>query len=966
MAARSRCSWLLTLVCFLPLTAGFGQTGSLDSARAQFEQAKALSSQQGTDNFQRAIALFKQAAEAFHREPDSVSEAKTLDEIGTVFYHLGELDSSLAYLRRAQTIFLDVVDPAGEASTLSNIGTVLGDLGRPDSALAYYRAAMRHLLEARDRAGEAMTLSNIGGVFYDLGVPDSALFYLRAALRLSRELKDRPSEANALNRMGGVFLQVGRFDSALAHLGLAVAIYGEIGDKGSQASSLHNIAVVLGNLGRPDSALVYSREALPIVQEIGNRAGEAAILLNIGSIFASTGRSDSALFYYYRARQILREVGSRSGEASSLNNIGRVYEAVGRFDSALAYLAMALPIMREVRNRAGEGIVLNSIGNVLVTTLRPDSALIYYLASLAIRREVGDRPGEARTLQNVGAVFSVLGKPDSALAYCRAALPIFREVGDRAGEGVTLDNIGHNFAQLGNADSALIYFNAALPIRREVGDRVGEARTLTLLGRSYFWPSALRNPARATNYLDSAAAVSAGIRRSSGGQANRIAYAETQALIMELWAGAWLAREAEVGAAPSRSSALAAAERGRARALLDLLQRSADSAVGTAGIGTFLTRPGADLAAEADRFLDPLRRSKTGALSYLVTEDTLIVWLLTPGGELRVTQNQVSSDTLAALVQSLRTALGVDSTRGARARRNLDPIAIRLSGLLLPEDLLAQVPAGTEVVIVPHGILGLVPFALLPAGDGAGPLGIRNPLRFAPSLTALAAIEEGGMASDRAGMADRALVVGNPSMPTVAGSGGARIQLQPLPAARQEGERVAARLRSPVLTGAEASESVIRQRLPGATVVHLATHGLAYGSEATVRNSYVALAPDSLHDGLLTLGELVDDPALTLSADLVVLSACETGLGDLKRAEGTVGLQRGLLARGARNVLVSLWRVDDRSTALLMERFYAHWLDDPDRPGKAEALRRAQDDVRKQAEFSHPRHWAAFQLVGGS
>jgi CHAT domain-containing protein len=129
----------------------------------------------------------------------------------------------------------------------------------------------------------------------------------------------------------------------------------------------------------------------------------------------------------------------------------------------------------------------------------------------------------------------------------------------------------------------------------------------------------------------------------------------------------------------------------------------------------------------------------------------------------------------------------------------------------------------------------------------------------------------------------------------------------------------------------------------------------------------VALAPDSAHDGLLTLGELADDPALALSAELVVLSACQTGLGDLKQAEGTVGFQRALLGRGARSVLVSLWSVDDRATRLLMERFYAHWLGldgVPPAGGKAEALRRAQDDVRQTAHYAHPRFWAAFQLVG--
>jgi CHAT domain-containing protein len=87
-------------------------------------------------------------------------------------------------------------------------------------------------------------------------------------------------------------------------------------------------------------------------------------------------------------------------------------------------------------------------------------------------------------------------------------------------------------------------------------------------------------------------------------------------------------------------------------------------------------------------------------------------------------------------------------------------------------------------------------------------------------------------------------------------------------------------------------------------------------------------------------------------------------LGNLRQAEGTVGLQRAFLAKGARSVLVSLWSVSDAVTSLLMEGFYTHWLDDPRRPAKAEALRLAQEDVRATPGYQHPRFWAAFQLVG--
>jgi CHAT domain-containing protein len=200
-------------------------------------------------------------------------------------------------------------------------------------------------------------------------------------------------------------------------------------------------------------------------------------------------------------------------------------------------------------------------------------------------------------------------------------------------------------------------------------------------------------------------------------------------------------------------------------------------------------------------------------------------------------------------------------------------------------------------------------------------------------------------------------------MPAVASSDGL-VKLAPLPAAGAEAAWVATTLGSNPLRGSAASETAVRQRLPNASLVHLATHGYAYASAERARQSFVALAPGGDADGLLTVGEMLDSGGPSLRAELVVLSACQTGLGDLKQAEGTVGLQRAFLGKGARSVLVSLWSVGDAATEALMKRFYTHWLRDPNAPSKAEALRRAQEDVRKMPGLDHPRFWAGFQLVG--
>jgi len=167
------------------------------------------------------------------------------------------------------------------------------------------------------------------------------------------------------------------------------------------------------------------------------------------------------------------------------------------------------------------------------------------------------------------------------------------------------------------------------------------------------------------------------------------------------------------------------------------------------------------------------------------------------------------------------------------------------------------------------------------------------------------------------------------------------------------------------IAGAAATDTEVRRRLPSAPVVYLAIYGFAYSTEARARSSFVALSPDSLHDGLLTVAEELDNPELKLTAD----PGGTERLPDLiwaicSRSKVRLGLHRAFLTKGAGTVLVSLWNASDAATEQLITGCFQHWLADPNHPSKAEALRRAQEAVPKSPGFQHPRFWAAFQLVG--
>ncbi|MCS6813534.1 MAG: CHAT domain-containing protein, partial [Cyanobacteria bacterium] len=218
----------------------------------------------------------------------------------------------------------------------------------------------------------------------------------------------------------------------------------------------------------------------------------------------------------------------------------------------------------------------------------------------------------------------------------------------------------------------------------------------------------------------------------------------------------------------------------------------------------------------------------------------------------------------------------------------------------------------------------------------------------------------------RAGAAS-ALIVGNPTMPQITFQlGGKPETLSALPGAEQEAKTIANLLQTQALVHDQATKSAVLARLPNARIIHLATHGFLNDFEGQGIPGAIALAPElktaqpmaqplGKIDGLLTASEILE---LTLVADLVTLSACDTGRGRIT-GDGVIGLSRSWLAAGAASLVVSLWKVPDDSTVLLMTEFYRNLQQGQ---AKAEALRQAM--ITTKAVYPDPIDWAAFTLIG--
>ncbi|HEY0035314.1 MAG TPA: CHAT domain-containing protein [Longimicrobium sp.] len=805
--------------------------------------------------------------------------------------------------------------PADSARRLTEQGEVLA--ARPGQAAAS-AALLREaaaLYEAAGLPGEAVRpMVKLVELTIDACAHDSALALGRRALGQAPGTL-RPDAQRAV---GLAFEALGANDSAIAYEEAALAGFRAAGRTERMSEVMARLGGLYLMFARARDAIDISIEALPLA-DTDSLAADIHDRLATAYVFLFDGPN---VLEHARTAARLRGPGNPLGPGM----LGVAYMLTAQFPMAAEHLQRALVMMDTSGDTASieRADVHVALAQVHAYSARRDSAL-YHLSR--------------------GTTLAARSCDSFRMRYL---------YGSAAWAALTLQDAG----------ATLAYMDRSREIHRQGGDVLAEASALYGMGTAHQLLRA--NPALATAYYDSADARLGVVRGAAGTDLERVQLTDRLREMHGQWALAWLGRsgEPEIGERAAVPAALAAVERGRAQALLTLTTATGEH-----------PGAGADLAAEGRQLARAVGESGAAAgLVYALTTDTLLVWVVDARGATHLVRRRLDTSGFAKMVRQARGALGVAEGCEVAPRTDgsvADGALAQLAALLLPDEVVSRLPASGEVIVIPGGAMGLIPFAALPYAPTGEPLGIRYALRYAPSLAALRVAEARPTlaGTQRASAFRAALVVGDPRMPIMDLCGAKGFIPSQLEGAAESARSVAMRLGAPLLTGDDATEAAVRGAMANAPLVHLETHAFAYRSQEQARASFIALASgpggQPGEDGLLTVAEILDGGP-TLRAELVVLSACETGLGEARDAEGVIGLPRALLAKGARSVLVSLWPVGDRPAALLMQSFYRHWLDDGAGTTRAEALRRAQEELRADPAYRHPRYWAAFQLIGGS
>lgn len=920
------------------------------------------------------------------------TEADRLLEQGTQQWRTAQLAESLQSLQQALAIYQELNDQPKQVKTLRNLGNVHHLLAAYDQAIAYYQQSLELARKIGDREGEAGALGNLGVVAAGRGDYRKAREYYQQALPIYQQIQDRLGEGQTAGNLAEVVYGEGNYPAAIAYLQKALAIAHELKDQQLEANTIGLLGVVYYSTNDYPKSIQYHQQHLSLARSLKDRRGEAAAMNNLGNTYHALGDYGKAIEYLEQRLVLARETQDRLGEAQALKNLANVYHDLGNYNRAIEYAFKSLTIAQEIKNFATEASILTSLGNLYLVVQDYPKAIEYHQRRLAIARAMNDPSGAGTALINLGNVYKTIGQYPQAIEFHQQALEIGRKIQDRGQESSALVNLGIEYDDLGQYAKAIDYHQQALAIVRTIKDLPTEGLILNNLGNSLFRSGKLTD---AETTLLAGVKIWESLRQNLGSNdSNKVSIFEQQARTYRLLQRVLVAQN-------KTDSALEIAERGRARAFVELLSKKLTGMrQGAIGEGQRAESEGQKqsslLASHPTPTLAQIKQiakaENSTLVQYSITyEDVLIkgkvearetelyIWAIAPSGTITFRKVdlkplwQKQKIALNDLVAINREGIGVRS-RGLGVVANTDAGKAssqqnQLYQLLIQPiaDALPPEP-DARVTFIPQGPLFLVPFAALQNPSGKY-LIEQHTILTAPSIQVLALTRQQKVRSEGRGVRSAeksphlSLVVGNPTMPKLpAYSDQPAEQLEPLPGAEQEANAIAPLLGTQAITGNRATKSAIVQLMPQQRIIHLATHGLLDDFKGSGVPGAIALAPDPVTsgktergNGLLTADEILD---LKLNAELVVLSACDTGRGRIT-GDGVIGLSRSFITAGVPSLIVSLWSVPDAPTASLMTAFYQNLKRNPD---KAKALRQAMLATIQQ--YPNPRDWAAFTLIG--
>lgn len=876
-----------------------------------------------------------------------------------------------------------------------------------------YEKKLVELLEKGDDPEELAGEVYFLGILYSKVEKYSAsVEYLTRALNIYDKYGITDKLAEGYTTLGIVKEQSSDYPEALDAFTSSLKLQQELGEAIGEGGELRRIGRVFYKwLNQYKTAEEYFLKALKIFEAEGQKQQEIQTLLDIGLARERVGDFDSSLKYYSKAYSIGKEINDKNGLTLAALYKANSYWFQADYQKAFEHIRVSLKIANSNKNERHQVFAFNTLGLIYWTLNDLGKAKENIRKSLDLAGKINSKLDIASAYNNLGLIYRQEKKYKESIEYFQKALVIDEKIKTKWGRGYDHRNMGMSYLRLHDLDKATANIEKAVNLSGEIGNRINEAKSMLEMGNISLESKAYK---KAVHYFENTHALSITINlpevswralRGKGKslwmsgekekalknykQAVEIVEGLRASIKLEEFKNGFIENKQglyneivilllELG---QNEEAFNYSERGRGRSFIDLLgnhklvfknlsdqslykkiqdlkqqiyeTKEALIEAENEGLAKKIKEKLTDLKSIYESLLidlkennpqlssfvtvDPLKLEDVYALldddtllvEYLVTEKEVIAWVV-HNDRVDLARTLIEDKKLNALIKKSRLSM--------ENLMPMDEVSSRLYDILI-KPIAPFIEGAKYIGIIPHGALHYLSFASLK--NDAGYFIEQQPIFYSPSASVL----KYTFARRRKEKNVRVLAIGNPDLGSFN---------YDLPLSEMEVNSMKWNFADiDVLTRGEAKESWLLENIGNYGIIHIASHGEF--DDINPLFSALKLVRDVTADGNLETNEIF---SLNIKADLITLSACQTGLGQITKGDEIIGMNRAFFYAGTHSIISSLWRISDISTSILIKHFYRNYKN----YDKASALRKAQLFVKKI--YPHPSYWSGLVLSG--
>lgn len=866
-----------------------------------------------------------------------------------------------------------------ESWAILNIAEILYSEGDLKGSLYGFTNSKQKFIELGDRYGEAFSNLMKGHAYSDLGYLDDARNCHQSGLALFEEISNVKGKALSLTALGGNYSLRGEQHQALAFHNKALLLFRQLGDSQFEGVTFNGIARAYVELNQSDLAYNFYAKSVALFQNSKNIDFEAGTQLKWGQTCHKLNREEEALTHYRRGFELCKSLGKKRLAAYALMYIAATIESQENPETAVSELKKSLGILKSVRDRRGQAQIFTGLGDIYYRTGNHHAALKSYRQALVISQSIEDKRHEAQSFYNIALTTRSTGELDESLKNIEQSLRIMEKLRVLiANEVLRLSYFSAAAQYYDFYINLLMQLNKLRPKQNyeirawQASEKIRARVLLESLSLAKVNVSQTQNPALRDQEEKLTRAINEQINLHSKlitmdkslSDVNKSAQELRQLFIN------YEELQKQIKKDDSSTAALESTETYDLQAVKEILQDDPNTV-----------------------FMDYLLTDEKGYLwtidgenirSYELPSRTEIDKASREFNQVLTARQPLDNETAAAYQQRYNEAENMMTAKACRLSRMLIPSEILQSDkkrlLIIPDKtlnyisfdalsascFLGSVNNDSEAVYVP--LITKYETAVISSATTLGLLRKQNSNRVATSNFAVI-LADPVFEADDLRITTRPLKKSSsedsPDSPESADVVKKEIPLRRLRSSLEEAKQIAELEpdgKTLILSGFDANLTESKNpRLKDYQIIHFATHSLVDDKIPELSGIYLSQfnqGGESIN-GVLRLANIYN---LDINAELIILSSCDSAIGQDVAGEGLISLSRGFLSAGAKSVIGSLWKVDDQATAELMNHFYKSLIND--KMTVSGALRNAKLKMLAQKRWQSPFFWSGFVLQG--